>query len=275
MTTTIKRFDFTDPSQWIYKGGVMLWETGSDIEGEIAEAIAESIEYYNSNLTGAFGESYGGWYDYHQALELSPADSRFSQRGTCDHCGAAFKYGAIYQHQATHEHAIVGHICACNTLCLSADEALRQRMSKLAKRLRSLAAGNASEAALAPNRRDALAHNHHINADMRRKFRRFGSLSLKQWALAKKIRRESLEREAAQAEEAANATDVIEGKAIVIEGEVVGTKWVSGGHYYAPDVLKLVVRDDRGFKVYGSAASPLVNHDVGRGFRVRFTAQVE
>lgn len=79
------------------------------------------------------------------------------------------------------------------------------------------------------------------------------------------------ELEAKRAAERAAADPVPEGREVVT-GEVVGLKWVPGYGYNSPDVLKMVVKDDRGFKVYGTMPRSI---DAKRGERVTFTAQLE
>lgn len=77
---------------------------------------------------------------------------------------------------------------------------------------------------------------------------------------------------AAEAARRATATPVPTGR-VAVEGKVVGIKWVAGYSYYAPDVKKIVVEDDRGFKVYGSCPSAYA--EVERGEAISFTATLE
>lgn len=74
-------------------------------------------------------------------------------------------------------------------------------------------------------------------------------------------------------EQANGAAEVPAGRQVVT-GEVVGVKWVDGYGYNAVDVMKLVVADDRGFKVYGTAPRAIAQ-DVERGARVQFAATLE
>lgn len=75
------------------------------------------------------------------------------------------------------------------------------------------------------------------------------------------------------AEDDDNASPVIEGRQ-TITGEVLVTKWKSTMY---GDALKMLVRDDRGFKVWGTMPKALrvLTPDVDKGDRVRFEASVE
>lgn len=262
----MKAFDFTNPASWNFLGAVYLYTPSSDDYADMISAMFDEMAALNdadhNNLN---------MYDYKQAHEVATKDSRFDTKGTCDHCGAHFHYGAMYQNVDTGEHAVVGNICASNKLNLTAHEYADVKLREMVKQAKSRALGNCRINALAPNRRTAIQHDHPITNDMRSRFRKWGSLSIKQWALAKKLAYTQVVR----AQEAEAAEPVVEGSAVTIEGEVVGLKWVPGYAYGSPDTLKIIVKDDRGFKVYGSAAAPLMNHDVDKGFRVRFIAGVE
>jgi hypothetical protein len=75
-------------------------------------------------------------------------------------------------------------------------------------------------------------------------------------------------RDAAEAKRVAQATPVPNGTE-VITGEVVSTKWVDSDY---GSTLKMLVLEDRGFKVWGSVPRAI---DVEQGTKVRFTAAVE
>lgn len=72
-----------------------------------------------------------------------------------------------------------------------------------------------------------------------------------------------------RADEAANASEVIEGR-IVIEGEIVSTRLETNMY---GTTRKALVKDERGFKVWGNLPSSIF--EAQRGERVRFTATVE
>ncbi|MDR1213735.1 MAG: hypothetical protein LBK54_06610 [Propionibacteriaceae bacterium] len=73
--------------------------------------------------------------------------------------------------------------------------------------------------------------------------------------------------------EMATATPVPEGR-VTVTGTVVGRKLIETFYTYTGEVhVKITVRDDRGFKVYGTASKDI--RDVERGDRVTFTAALE
>lgn len=281
----MKKFDFSDTDNWRYQGAFMNYGSGSDDEHEMAMAIAADMEEANNVpfTPGGWAKATElGYLSLHNIKDKVDPDSRHQQRGTCDHCGTFFKFGAVFENSATGEVAVVGHICAVRTLNLKASDYEYKRLQRLAKAAKSKLRADASMAALAPNRRAVLLDEfdywkgrHPIITDMHAKFRKWGSLSVRQWALAKKLVAECREKQAELDAERANATPVETGKAVTIEGVVVGTKWVRGYTHYSDDILKLIVRDDRGFKVYGSCPKALYNYDGAKGHRVRFIAGVE
>jgi len=70
--------------------------------------------------------------------------------------------------------------------------------------------------------------------------------------------------------DAITATPVVTGR-IVLEGEIVSMKETVD--FYGAKVV-IVLKDDRGFKVYGRIPAKLLDAEVNTGSRVRFTATV-
>lgn len=210
--------------------------------------------------------------DWH--LKTVPGGN-YAAKFTCDHCGAHFAHGALYRHEPTGELLAVGHICAATVLLPGTTQMDRKRRlaERAAKAARTAAENAEKRAALLegnPGLAEALEADHHISRDIKRKF--LGShpdLSDKQIALVFKLQKDVAEREVRLAEEKAKATPVIEGKGVVITGKVLSTKWVEG---YYDNVLKMLVLDDRGFKVWGTVPSAL---SAEREDRVSFTANTE
>lgn len=107
-----------------------------------------------------------------------------------------------------------------------------------------------------PGITEALETDHHIVRDIGERAYRYGSISRKQADLVFKLAREAGERLARReewAKETENAPPVPEGRHEVT-GEVLSVKWkdsMYGGAY------KMLVRDDRGFKVWGTLARAL------------------
>jgi len=108
----------------------------------------------------------------------------------------------------------------------------------------------------------------------------YGKLSQKQGAAVLKIIDGNIAKKAEwaakSAAESANAEPIVNGKQ-VITGEVITVKTQEG--YYG-DTLKMLVRDDRGFKVWGTVPSALSEaayeaETTVNGSRVTFSATVE
>ncbi len=277
----MKKFDFANPPQWKLEA-FCVFAPLCDADGDeseylyIADCIAECIETENAFDSPDRLE----WWDRSFAHDFADDDSRFSDRGTCDHCGAHFAYGAAYRNIVTGEHAIVGHICATNKLNLTADEYARKRAGEMMKRARTKAKADMRVSRLAPNRRDALKYksvtrNHFtddVTTDMHQKFRKYGSLSLKQWAFLKRLIAEDIERAEQRAADRANASpitdDLLEGRH-TFTGIIRSTKDVENMYGIT---LKMLFVDDRGFKLFGSVPSSL---PYNIGDRVQFDAAID
>jgi len=65
--------------------------------------------------------------------------------------------------------------------------------------------------------------------------------------------------------------DVPSGRQVIV-GVILGMKWKES--YYGK-TLKMLVQDDRGFRVWGTVPSSLADDDVNREDRIEFTATVE
>ena len=74
----------------------------------------------------------------------------------------------------------------------------------------------------------------------------------------------------------AAAEAIVDGKQI-ITGEIISTKWVDEVYCYGQRILKMVVKDDRGFKVWGTVPRSIIeaNDDALKGQRVTFSATVQ
>ena len=128
-----------------------------------------------------------------------------------------------------------------------------------------------------PGLEKALETDHRIVRDIKTRIESGASISDAQAALVMKIARD----EAVKADERASALPVPEGRGVVT-GEVLSLKWVDTGY---GESLKMLLKDDRGFKVYGSVPKGLMSEPkedsegfqywterVERGGRVTFTA---
>lgn len=119
--------------------------------------------------------------------------------------------------------------------------------------------------------------------DLLSRARRFGSLSDAQLACLVKGYEKSKVRDAERAvEQAAEAARVEAAEPVLngrqtVTGHVITTKWVDSQYGGS---LKMLVRDDRGFKLWGTVPaslgySELGEHSLTKGDRISFTATLE
>lgn len=204
----------------------------------------------------------------------------------CDHCGARIRYVCIYRHKDGQVIA-VGNDCSQNRFgCSSRREydvkTLKQRAAD--QRERQAAFGKAqafcdancpelSEWLLSP----AAEQVHPIFADLARKLVKFGDMSEKQLAFARKLLQEHFERQhnggktdrqLAWEAEKAQAADCPRGRTtvtgVVVKLEERDTEWGVS--------LKLVIKDERGFAVWMTCPASL---SCEKGDKVSVTVTLE
>ena len=207
-----------------------------------------------------------------ETLNSNPFHGNHYDKGTCDMCGTNFAYGEVYKHVTTGQYVCVGHICAAKAFgCSDKMDFQHKNLKKQVAGIRiSMKQKELAETFIIDNDlAETFKVDHHIIKDIHNSLMKYGRLTERQVAFAKKLAKETVERKANEVEEKANAKPVIVGKGIVITGIVLAQKWQES-HY--GDTLKMLVKDDRGFKVYGTVPSAL---DCERGDKVVFTANVE
>lgn len=122
-------------------------------------------------------------------VEDSPYQGNWKTKGSCDHCGVHFTYGAAFRHRPTGECIMVGHICASERLSLPNRAAMRR------KQLESRNQGQRHVRRFLEEHPDLTVfesvaeatRTHHILGDMATKLRKYGSLSEKQVAFARRL----------------------------------------------------------------------------------------
>jgi hypothetical protein len=197
----------------------------------------------------------------------------------CEHCGMPFAYGIVYRHVVTGEAGLVGHVCSSTEFGFSSrvelDVArLKKRAAAARERVKKIAAAH-TFIAEHPGLEAALTCAHPIVQSIKTSLFEWGSLTEKQLPLVMKLWQESQERAARQAErEATRPHEPAPEGPCTIEGEVVSLKCVEG-YMRGSEVLKMVVRDDRGFAVWCTVPTAIEGDGLTRGARVRFTATVE
>lgn len=196
------------------------------------------------------------------------------RQNQCDHCGARIKFFSVVEHIPTGEILTVGLQCTgrffnrdwnyCRELLKT--KAIRDR------RVRKWLEANPDLAiALQFCQSEAASH---IARDVASKLREFG-LSEKQTTLIRKEYEGYKQRQEAAQE--APETTCPTGR-VTITGTVVSVKEIEdtftpnyGGRAFY--IYKMLVKDDRGFKVYGTL--PGCFGRAIQGYRVSFSAQVE
>lgn len=217
-------------------------------------------------------------------LSVRGIGGNWNERGRCDHCGVSIRYVVVFQHTGG-AYLAVGEQCAAERFELptKAEWDVKRLRSVAAESRQSIKRREQIKAFFVenPDLHECMTYplpegNHHIVDDMARQLKKKGSLSEKQVALARKLIVQQAEWDAKRAAEKADAKPVPEGTQVV-EGVLVATKWAAGYGLYSDDVLKMVVKDDRGFKVFGTVPTSLFDHapDEMKGQRLRFTASLE
>jgi hypothetical protein len=196
----------------------------------------------------------------------------------CDHCNQKIRYQIILLHVPTGDILSIGHQCYENRFNVpgwkrniqAAQNAAKRRVEKARNRAAILPLFSAAAVI------DwALAGSVYIAQDIVRNGLQYGKLSPKQAALVERLYAESQKAPELEPETA----DVIEGR-IEITGVVLGFKWVDNPFRYGDaQTQKMIVRDDRGFKVFGTVPNRIDGIDgysvLAKGQRIQFTAQVE
>jgi hypothetical protein len=245
-----------------------------------ANYIPEDYEFVSVLFQGrAVGEDYAAvveaWLEEssseeyvrgEELLETVPVDGNHKAKGTCDHCGAWFKFGGVLLHKPTGRAIAVGRTCLFRDFggiggTMTRAEFDFRRLEELAKRARERAkAKAAAEARIAElGLEEDLDVDHYIIRDIKQRAFRYGKLSDNQANLVRKLAREVRDRAAERATEPAPAP-VVEGKGVQVEGKLLTVREEEsqfGSPYHANYTYKMLVLDDRGFRVWGTCPESL------------------
>lgn len=267
-----------DPAAFTFVAGVYF---GSNANEDFDAMLGEWM--HEKNVDGK-----AGWYSQKpNVLEDFPPllpNSNFVRKGTCDHCGARFDWGSVYQHTSG-GHIVVGNVCADKTLSVP------NRLELDVRRMKAkIAAAREAERNAVKARAEAVTggyewlytctHTHATLTDIARKGLAWGGLTPAQVALVKRLHDGTpAEWEVKKAAEAARraAEDAVAEEVprtedrIDVEGEVLTTK-DQDGYMPGQTVTKMLVKTTRGFKLWGTVPRDL---KVSRGTRVAFSAKVE
>jgi hypothetical protein len=209
-------------------------------------------------------------------------------KGSCDHCGAHFHYGAVLRHTPTGDCIAIGGDCldtittqqgyaAQNGIkILKKAVADRRDRVKRIEKFNEYIVEHDLTTEFGPDFHNA-PEMHYIVADIRSKLHRYSSISDPQIALVRKIYLQDIERaQRAKELEARKAADKLTEKPvpmtdarITIIGEVLAKKIVESVY---GDTLKFLVKSDDGFKAWSTIPSSMGT--VERGDRVSFVAKI-
>jgi len=197
---------------------------------------------------------------------------RHEDMGKCDHCGTWHHFGAIFRDKKAGSYLVIGNVCAGQFFDFPSKKAYIQAQAAKKTKARLLAEANraAGEAFLASrlDLQEAFQVDHRIIADIRAKLFKYGSISEKQAAFVLKLALEELEREPEP-----TSQPIPEG---LLDGRHEFSGTILGFKEKASDwgtVCKMLFRDDRGFKLYGTA--PNTDGFYGKGARLSFVARAE
>ncbi len=211
-------------------------------------------------------------------------DGNYKAKRTCDCCGAVFAWGSVYRHTPSNTIVVVGHICARKFNLLNKAALIRVQVERAAEAARKRAKiRKAAEEWLSTHPDlvellgDEAEPEHQILKSLKNNLWNWGNLTEPQAALAYKLKQQEERREEMKeqwAEEAKNAEDVPTGSGIEITGVILSVKTKDGRYGIE---YKMLVKDDRGFKVWGTHPTSLWDggSEGYRGRRVRFIANVQ
>ena len=244
--------------RYIYTKVPQIW-TASDIP--FVEEFRAEMRVVQKLLAERGAKIHGGW-------------------SSCDHCGAHFHHGVLVEHKPTKELLTIGWQCAENRFFLAKQEYDKKRVQKVLKmlkarrkrftKLREFVAANPQVRLLKTDR------NNHFFQSLRAQLINRCELSARQLeAISESIERNRQRQEERKLieEQLPEPAPVVEGR-IEVKGLVLGVK---GQETYYGYQLKMLVVDDRGFKVWGTVPATIEGLPEGspKGRRICFRGTVK
>jgi len=219
-------------------------------------------EYYtgpNQDIQDAYGHE-----EWPEEVPLDNLDK-------CGHCGTYHFYGVLFKEKLTGEYINIGNSCASKFFIFDSKRAYYQAQAKRAAQKREqkrIAEENARQILdQNPELEKALETNHRIINDIKERLFKYGRISQAQIDLVLRIAQQEAEREPEP--EPVPIPVEMDGGRHTFTGTILGYKERESEWGVS---WKMLVRDNRGFKVYGGVPDPL--HGC-RGDEVTFTARLE
>ena len=263
------------PEAYTFVGALYHYAPTSDDYADYAASIIEDV-------IGTFTDRYDvNIFEREDAKRLANPEGRYATRGTCDHCGAHFNYGAVFRNTESGEHLVVGHICATDKMSLTTgeynDALLRRAMKSARTKIKMKATREKNRAILesgelGPELTNGLNYPHPMCESIRNAFFDGRELTAKMKAAVIRAYTEDWYK-VREAPEPDPVPIPDLPKRSTFTGTVLGLK--DKETMYGV-VTKMVFRDDRGFKLYGTVPSALFDGEGElRGSRVKFDAAIE
>ena len=192
--TMTKRNDIHAPAA--IDPALYTYERTVDLKGP---SISAEMRKFNPAAAKAIEDAWSAEYDaLIERCKGGGHTGNFLNKGTCDHCGAYFIYGAEFRHE-NGEHIVVGHVCADKTLGECDRRTLDRKRVAAARKTTAARVRNETWAAayviehnftdaFSEARRNTDSWGGGVLADMYERLGRYGRpLSEKQLALVAKI----------------------------------------------------------------------------------------
>lgn len=178
-----------DPASWVLTAGIYIGKPSEETDDYLGQAF--------DDMCSEVGRSDVGWFPEHRWAGIVKRigepllDSRFKAKGTCDHCGAWFKFGFVFTH-TTGAVCVVGHTCAYKSFAVPDRMTLelnraREAAAAIAKAAKMKAAALAQAVAGGFEWLYTETHADRILTDIAAKGRQYGELTPRQVDLVKRI----------------------------------------------------------------------------------------
>lgn len=270
-----------DPANYRFVASGYNWDCGEEYADYISAVMSDLDEHQHAAIWAAMNQ------DPYSGLNKPQCG------GKCLHCGKYLHWFVLFQDIRTGLYITTGTTCAEELHLDDRGALIRKKIGERVERSRKLAKIDARY----PGLRQELervsqegnrhrAYFHKLLDDMVYKINRYLDLSDRQAAVCKRFLSEGLDKiEQWDAERAAQKANepapspaptgrvTVTGKVLTVKEYEVEDPWGSRYGDGMKTIYKMLVQDDRGFKVWGSLPSNISGAQ--RGDRVTFAAALE
>lgn len=207
--------------------------------------VPSAYTYIDSYALPSGGEDPDPGYNHREVRAFCEATNQpvIGTLGKCGICGAAFRYGDVWEHSAG-DLVHVGHDCADKYAMLARRPGFDAALAALKRARAARIEAEAGKVRLerfcvtVPGLAEAFEVDHYIIKDVAARLRQCGAISPKQVAMVLKIAREETERAKRPAEPSERHVTAPEGR-VVVRGRVVSKKVVESIY---GETLKMTVK---------------------------------